>query len=486
MQPNSDIRRGVRAILQAAQGFSQLSAQRRRDIAEALVRIGSAAVDLAELSGRPYPSAQPRQLPQSAQAKPDPRALAHSMAAGDSFSGTAVDRIAPTTQRILNAVSFPRFVGELITGVFKAMNESNEQQLTAYVDLIKNVAATTEGFADSNISVSAARAWLAERFAGQLEVRGAEDDDFDDPAEMSDEERRQWQAERDADTRLELAPGASMPSTAALRTALGLGPNDNVPSGSPEQLVPFARAALARNRQEVLASMVMMGLQRIVVDGGRLNASMRFHIDASSAAEEESGSRFDFQHESEAGVRAQFGPWGAAARMKNTIGYVSTQRSATEEALNAELDLDSSVELVFRTDYVPLERLAGAENVQRIQLNSLNPNASAEPGTRPGAARAQARQQRSQRLAQDLRPSASQNTQQGALEVPGPEEAPTVPGIEAGSDNRGEQSNDNTEANTSEAEAAETPASEDANAGTDTDAAAESSDDTPADTQDAA
>ncbi|MFA7553323.1 MAG: hypothetical protein WCY88_03655 [Spongiibacteraceae bacterium] len=423
--PSPDIRVGVRAVLQAAEGFAKLPAQQRRDIAGSLVRIGSAVTDLAQVSGRPYPKAVPRAI------KP---AVAQAMAAGDSFSGAAVDRIAPTTQGILNAVSFPRFVGELITGVFKAMNESNQQQLTAYVDLIKNVAATTEGFADSNISTTAARNWLVERFSGSFEVRGGEEEGFDDPSQMSEEERREWQAEQDQNTELVFIPGAEMPTEAALRIALGLGPSESVANGSPEQLVPMARAALARGRQEILASMVMMGMQRIVIDGGRLNASMRFHIDATSAAEEESGSRFNLQHESEVAARAQFGPWGAAARMKNTIGYVSTERSTTEEALNAELDLDSAVELVFRTDYVPLERLAGADDVERIQLNSINPSATANEGNRPGAERATARRTRSERLAQDLQPGPPSAPETEPMEVPGPDEAPTVPGIRAATD----------------------------------------------------
>ncbi len=83
--------------------------------------------------------------------------LALAQNAGSEFSGVAVDRVAGTTQAVLNAVSFPRFVTELITGVFKAMNDSNQQQLTAFVELIRNVAQTTEGFADSNVGVGGAR-----------------------------------------------------------------------------------------------------------------------------------------------------------------------------------------------------------------------------------------------------------------------------------------------------------------------------------------
>jgi hypothetical protein len=39
--------------------------------------------------------------------------------------------------------------------------------------------------------------------------------------------------------------------------------------------VPFVRQSLARNRQQMLATMVQLGMQRIVIDSGRINASMR-------------------------------------------------------------------------------------------------------------------------------------------------------------------------------------------------------------------
>src|SRR5262249_46773462 len=59
----------------------------------------------------------------------------------------------------------------------------------------------------------------------------------------------------------------------------------------------------------------------------------------------------------------------------NTIGYVTTQKSTSTEEMNTDLDLNSSVELYFKTDYVPLDRLAGAAQVDRIKVNTLNPDA---------------------------------------------------------------------------------------------------------------
>jgi hypothetical protein len=50
---------------------------------------------------------------------------------------------------------------------------------------------------------------------------------------------------------------------------------------------------------------------------------------------------------------------GMDAKMQNTIGYVSTQKQQSTEEMNTDLDLNSSVELIFKTDYLPLDRMAG-------------------------------------------------------------------------------------------------------------------------------
>jgi hypothetical protein len=280
-------------------------------------------------------------------------------------------------------------VTELINGVFKALVDSNQQQLNSYVELIRNVSASMDGFADGNIGLDAVRRWLSERFPASFIVEG-ERDPFNEPGQSSTPEE---EAEQDAETRLRLRPGASMPNEGSVRIALGLGPDETVPTGDPENMVSLARIALARNRQQMLATMIMLGLQRLVIESGRLHASMRFHIDTRSAAQDDRSSQFDARHTSTASGSFGYGPWGASATMTNTIGYVSTQQTQTTEEMNTDLDLNSSVELVFKTDYVPLDRLAGREQVDRIKVNTINPDAEAK-------AAGDARKAREQRISE--------------------------------------------------------------------------------------
>jgi hypothetical protein len=324
------------------------------------------------------------------------RAIAAAQTAGQDFSGVSASKVAGTTQAILNAVSFPRFVTDLINGVFRAMVDSNRQQMASYVDLIKNVAASVDGFSEMSLGENQARQWLVDTFPGSFEIQGGADED------TAPEDR----AEENQSARVGLRAGGSMPSEEALRAAFGLGPEESVPSGDPERsMMPFARRAIARQRQQVLASMVMMGMQRIVIESGRINAAMRFHIDTRSTATNESGSKFNIENEASASANY----WGVSMAMKNTIGYVSTQKQQSSEEMNTDLDLNSSVELVFKTDYLPLDRMAGKGQVDRIKVNTINPDAEEKLASQERQARLQgaraADTARESSIDADLRPA---------------------------------------------------------------------------------
>ena len=342
LEPPVAVRDGVRRALTAAPDFGGLDADDRRTIAHSLVRIAQAARLLEAEAG-------------TAVRPPTVRA----MDAGDEFSGAAVDRVAATTQRVLNAISFPRFVAELIQGVFRAMVETNQRQLQQYVELVRGVSQSLDGFASLAGDEDSARRWLADRFPQSYSI---EEPDPDDPPDPDDDPEP-----------VRLITAGPPPGADALRSALGLEADAEIPSGGGETLVPFVRRSLARNRQQTLATMVKLGMQRIVINSGRINAAMRFHIDARSAAAEDRSSSFDTRTTVGASASGGIGLWNASVSASTTIGYVSTTDVSTSEELNTSADLNSSVELHFRTDQVPLDRIASQETVQRLTLNTLNP-----------------------------------------------------------------------------------------------------------------
>ena len=367
------VRDTVRAILVASPGYAELDAEKRRALAHAMVQVCHVAAGLIREEVESDRDARAAARAESEMRRTAPRGIAQALSAGSEFSGVSAQRVAGTTKAILNAVSFPRFVTELINGVFKAMLDSSAQQMNSYVELLNNVAASVEGFADANVGAVRAREWLIEKYPGSYELEG--DDPEEDPA-ATPEERAASQAEQKERT-IRMRGGASPPSEQALRVDLGIPEGESVPSGDPERvLVPLVRRRLAKSRQEMLATMVQMGMQRIVIESGRITASMRFHIDTRSAAQDDRGSRFDFENKLNADVNyGGVGPWGVHASMQNTIGYVSTQRTQTTEEMNTDLDLNSSVELNFKSDYVPLNRVAAPGQAEAIRANSRNPEA---------------------------------------------------------------------------------------------------------------
>ena len=369
-QPSSVVRSAVRDLLSSSQSFHSLPPEERKATAQAMVKVCQTAVSLMQEEAKADLEAK------SVSSPARPRPIVRAQSAGQEFSGVSAAKVAGTTQAILNAVSFPRFVTDLINGVFRAMVDSNRQQMASYVDLIKNVAASLDGYAEMSLGQDQARQWLVDTFPGSFVIEGGAD------ADTAPEDR----AEENQSARVRLRDGASMPTEEALRGALGLGPEESVPSGDPENsLMPFARRAIARQRQQVLASMVMMGMQRIIIESGRINAAMRFHIDTRSTAAAESGSKFNLENQTS--VSGSY--WGVEAKMQNTIGYVSTQKQQSTEEMNTDLDLNSSVELIFKTDYLPLDRMAGKGQVDRIKVNTINPEAEEKIASQERQARLQ-------------------------------------------------------------------------------------------------
>lgn len=349
-RPPDELRLAVREALTREGAAAALGEEERRDIAQALVRIAHAAQLLDDDAAPPAP-------------KPPPRKLARGMSAAGAYGGNAVANMAETARSTLQAISFPRFVAELIQGVFRAMLETNQVQLQQYLDLIRAVSQSLDGFASiGGGGDDAAKRWLAEQFPSSYAIEEPDPEDVararEDPEEELDPIR--------------LTTRGAPPSADAIRAALGTEADAEVPT-SPQDLVAFVKRSLARNRQGMLATMVQMGMQRIVIDAGRIHASMRFHIDATSAAAEQAHTGFDTRHSVAASASGGWGPFSASASVSSTIGFVRTTDTQTEERTNASADLNSSVELQFRTDQVPLDRLASSQTVERLRLNTLNP-----------------------------------------------------------------------------------------------------------------
>lgn len=379
------IRRAVRDVLERTPRYHGLPPPQRQALAQAMVKVSTLAAELIAEEGQAEGEIERRDTARPAV----PLATAQSAQPG---FGESADRIAGITRNVLNAVSFPRFVTDLINGVFKAMLDANAQQMNQYVQLLNAVSASAEGFERTQFGLVQVRQWVADHFPESIEYDAPDPEDLPKPGEKVDPD----DMEEFASIPLRLRGGASMPGEAEIRATLGVPPEESIDASNPEKLVPFARRYLARQRQQQLATMVMMGMQRIVIDSGKINASMRFHIDTRSAASEDKGSEFGFKNRVKAGGSFGVGPWGASAEVENTISYVSTERTQRTEEINTDLELNSSVELNFHTDYLPLNQMAAQAQADRIRNSTLNPAAPIPDPSVARNARLQMQQQSEQ------------------------------------------------------------------------------------------
>lgn len=285
------------------------------------------------------------------------RSAADTSTPADEFSPRAASQVARITEQTLNAIAFPTFVADLIQGTFQAIVNASIQQMEAYGNLLANVAKTVDQFMSDNITDNQARDYLAASYPAHFRV---------DTSQES--------------PRIRLRDGAEDREKPDFGNAFGLSEDVDLDEDTAEEvLVPAARRRLAQSRHQVLSTMVLMGINRIVITSGRIHAKMGFRIDTTDTGNVQTASQFDFKNETSGsaggGLTSLFG--GASFKTKNTVAYVSSTKKDSSDEINVEADLTGEVDLKFKSDYFPLSRLANPEMIAAIQGNTPNPAANA-------------------------------------------------------------------------------------------------------------
>jgi len=357
--PRAAVRREVEGLLDRTASFQSLDAPTRQALTESMAKIAEfLAAPETPLAGQMAPPDLQQRLTPGGSGQPAPTdplqpAPASSTSpapAGPSASVTG--RAGEVARTTLNAIDFPAFVASLIQGTFQAIVDASIQQMEAYAELLKNVATTVDRFMDDNISDGAARDYLADQNPGLL----ARDTSGGVPR-----------------LNVNQNAGGELPG---FFKDLGFTSSRDLDADVLEQLVvPAARRQMAERRQQTLATMVLMGINRVVVDDGEITAKLVFHIDASESTK----MRFD-QTQTTAGNmsgRAGSNPFGAQAIMVNTSSINA------QSDLNVRADLTGQVRVKFRSETFPLERFADSMAIQLINSNAKVP-APAPPPAQAG------------------------------------------------------------------------------------------------------
>lgn len=231
----SVVRSTVRKLLESSPAYRTLPPDKRRDIAQDMVRVASYMADPDGLLSKKPRVATARAPGKVARARGP--AAAHLAVLGD----PRVLDASAASAALLEQVDFPEFVEGLIQGTFNAIVNASIEQMKAYGKLVEQVAKTVDRFKEDRISDAQARDWLAQRFASQVEL---------DPRG-----RLRWCVAPHLGAK-GLALALSMPS----------------PSLETRDLVAAARRRMAIDRQQLLSTMVMMGINRVVVTDGKIVA----------------------------------------------------------------------------------------------------------------------------------------------------------------------------------------------------------------------
>jgi hypothetical protein len=179
-----------------------------------------------------------------------------------------------------------------------------------------------------------------------------------------------------------------------------------------EKLVQAARTQLATSRQQLLATMVLMGINRIIVTDGRISAKVMYDFQAKDNFKYQgSATRFDYSDkysrtregvleqtrggpDDQASYQAGPPPADTAERdgsfytrgkYRNTmtpmLKLVSASQQATDASLTTRAQLAGSVEVNFKSETFPLEKMADSFQICMIQ-NASKPAPQSGPSGR--------------------------------------------------------------------------------------------------------
>ena len=396
--PVTEVRNAVRTLLLSSPAFAKLPQATQLQIAKDTAAIAGYLAVPEGIPGNTLPSAaaladgDPNQTHQNYQ-----RNLEQVNKVGSGFKAQGAREGAEVAGVLLQKVNFPTFVSSLIQGVFHAIVESSIEQMEAYAKLVASVAKTIDQFRDENVSDNQGRDHLVQSFPDLFMLGTAEGDDFTGPG--SGEPRVQLKEGVDEDEALKRV-NSRLPTPVKSM--------DLSDASNEQALVQSARTQLATSRQQLLATMVLMGINRIVVTDGKIQAKIMYDFQAKDKARtqrsatamdyatDSSGnlqttSTIDAQSETSRGA-SEYSKGSDGTEDRKTGDYytkgqykysqqpiitaMSTASETSEAALQTKAQLSGVVDINFKSDYFPLEKMADSFQIGMIQ-NASRPGRGA-------------------------------------------------------------------------------------------------------------
>jgi hypothetical protein len=393
-----ETRKAVKALLLKSEAFRALPPAQQLEIANNTVKV---AEYLAAPEG--IPANKLAALQTASHAKEDPyafglaettRTRSRNTDEEGKFTAQAAREGAAVAGALLREVNFPAFVSGLIDGVFHSIVDSSIKQMEAYGKLVADVAKSLNQFRDENVSVNQGRDYLAEQFPETFLI--------------------------DVDTGAEGGPGPRVRLRDGVDESAALNKVNSLPiDGGPlksldledeeveQKVVQAARTQLATSRQQLLATMVLMGINRIIVTDGRISAKVLYDFQArDNFRYQKSATRFDYDPElkrrvSEGEYESDYQGGESSSSYDKESGYSGSRRDAsyyskgiyktteepvltlasatqqtTDATLSTKASLAGQVEVNFKSETFPLEKMADSFQIGQIQ-NAAKPKSAA-------------------------------------------------------------------------------------------------------------
>jgi len=276
----------------------------------------------------------------------------------------ATETIAARTGAMVNEINFPAFVSQLVHGTFDAIVDAAIRQMESYSGLVSAVAKTVDQFTEENVSPNQARDWLATHYPADVKVK------LPDGGEQTQPELEP--------TKEGLSPGWLADYNAEgqeLTTEL-----------LEQTLLPQVRSHIGGDRQQLLATMVLLGMNRVVVRDGSISAKVMFRAAATDAA------GVQYATSSDPKAVANWGERGSETYAGQTSTMVSTLAVNAQNESSVRADLFGEVKLNFVSETLPLDKMVEPAKAALLQRHSpalrstAAAPAAAPPATPPAPA----------------------------------------------------------------------------------------------------
>ncbi len=359
------VRERVRNTLLRSQAFRRLPPETQRQLAHDMVKVAGYIVGGEDGQNLPAAAALAGDATSGANLPggiPRPGATA-----GSDFQAAAAQQGGKAFTQLVRDINFPQFVAGLIDGVFNAIVDASIKQMEAYAELVKNVAKSVDQFMKDNVSENQARDYLADRYGDHLEI----DTGGEQP-------------------QLKPKDGYDQDNLPDFFSELGLAaPVDDLDEEVTEQvLVPAARRRIAMDRQQLLATMVLMGINRIVVTNGNITASVVFELKTRDVVErdftqtaEQAGGKYAAS-QTRPGFWSWFRPSVTRERESSwgRFKVTTVQEEDSESSVQMKTNLSGKVNINFKSETFPLERMADVLQINEIQQKAPGSGVPAQTG----------------------------------------------------------------------------------------------------------